>query len=110
MQESLRSLKSVVEDLATEAALIRAEIHRRTTTLWVAVAACVVVIVCIGLAAWTVAADNRRAIADNNRRWCPMVAILLPGPDVPPPTTERGRAVVANAQRLYNDFGCARRR
>lgn len=107
MNESLKDLTASVDRLANETHSLRADVRKRTAALWVGVLACALAVIVIGAIAFTVGLSNRRAIQENNLRWCPMVAVLLPAPGETAPTTERGRILVANAKQLYQDFGCA---
>jgi hypothetical protein len=63
---------------------------------------------CIGVAAFSLGQDNRRSIEVNNRRWCPLVALLVPQKGDPGPTTERGRIIADRATELYEEFRCGR--
>lgn len=85
---------------------VRREIRQRTLSLWCAMVLAVVVIILIGVAALTVGQGNRQAIDENNRRWCPLVALLVPRRGEPAPTTERGRIVAERATELYQEFRC----
>lgn len=78
------------------------EIARRTRALWAALI--VGGLVLAGLI--FVSLDNHRTIDANNRRWCPMVGLLIPKPGDAPPSTERGREVVVSALQLWQDFDC----
>lgn len=106
MNESLNSLRLSVDELATEVHALRAEHRRNTSLLWATLLAGALILLIVAAFAFGVALDNRRAIEANNRRWCPMVGVLLPKPGEPKPDTERGRIVVDSARQLYEDFGC----
>lgn len=107
MIETLRVLTASVDVLTEEVNSLKREVHRKTSVLWAAIVACAVVVVILGAIGFTVGLDNRRAVEENNRRWCPMVGVLIPRPGEEVPTTERGRIVIDNAKQLYKDFGCA---
>jgi hypothetical protein len=107
MNESLRALSISVDELSTEVHSLRAEHRRNTSALWGAIVVCGVAVLILGGIGFHVGLDNRRSIEENNRRWCPMVGVLLPSKGDPQPTTERGRIVVDSARQLYKDFGCA---
>ena len=106
MNESLEHLVASVDRLSQETVRVRGELRRRTLTLWVALAACGVLALVMGLGAYTVGRDNRRAIERNNQRWCPFVEVFIVKPGEPQPTTERGRIIVQRAIRLYDEFNC----
>lgn len=68
-------------------------------------------IVSAGLVAATVllgfaVLDNRARVQESERRWCPMVSLLIPGPGEPEPTALRGIQIVAQARTLATSFGC----
>ena len=105
-EQRLTSLTEAVDELTREAREIRAELRRRTHALWVAVLVGGIVLASVLAAAISVSLDNREAISDNNQRWCPMVALLIPRSDTPPPTTPRGIKIATEALRLYDSFGC----
>lgn len=52
------------------------------------------------------AVDSRQRVQESERRWCPMVSLLIPGPGEPAPTTQRGIQIVAQARTLSASFGC----
>lgn len=106
--ERIQNLTDAVRELRGEGQEIRRELKRRTTVLaWLFAAGAVILICCLA-AAYTVSLNNQHAIDDANRKWCPMVRLLIPQPGQSEPTTERGREMVASARRLYDDFGCNR--
>lgn len=107
MIERLERVATSVDELSVEVATLRDAHRKNTSALWGAVLVGALVLVILGAVAFGVGLSNKRAIEQNNRRWCPMVSVLLPKPGEPAPDTERGRTVVANAAELYRDFGCA---
>lgn len=103
-----------IQRAATEAQLEAAKAQReatraqreRTRSLtrgFVIVA--VVLLVSIGLLGFA-ALDNRERVAESERRWCPMVSLLIPAKGEPPPTTQRGVQIVEQAKALAKVFGC----
>jgi hypothetical protein len=104
--ERIQNLADAVTNLRAEGEAIRQELRRRTTVLAWLFAAGAVILACALLAAYTVSLNNQRAINESNRKWCPMVQIMIPRPGEAQATTERGREFVDNARRLYQDFGC----
>jgi type VI protein secretion system component VasK len=104
--ERIQSLTEAVRDLRSEGEEVRRELRRRTTLLAWLFAAGAVILACALLAAYTVSLNNQRAIEESNRKWCPMVQIMIPRPGEAQATTERGREFVDNARKLYADFGC----
>jgi hypothetical protein len=103
----IEALTTSVDTLAEEVHSLRGEVRKRTAALWAAIVVCGVVVLIIGGIAFTVGLNNQRALAENNRRWCPVVEVMLPNPGEAPPESERGRNLVASARQLYRDFGCA---
>ena len=95
-----------LDELTDEARRIREELRRRTHTLWVAIGVSAVFVSVVLVAGAGIILDNRRAIETNNRRWCPMVSLLLVRPGDPPPDTARGRRIGEQAEILFNQFGC----
>jgi hypothetical protein len=85
---------------------VRREVRQRTMALWVALLAAAIVILVMAAAGYVVGRNNHREIAENNRRWCPLVSLLVPRPGEPVPDTERGRIVAERATQLYVEFGC----
>jgi flagellar basal body-associated protein FliL len=104
--DPLTELTQAVDRLADQGLELRRALDRRSRALWVAVIVSAVVLVAAIAAASTVLLDNRRALAENNRRWCPMVLALVPRPGDPQPTTDRGRVVAAEFRRLAVEFDC----
>jgi hypothetical protein len=104
--ERIENLTGAVRDLRSEGMALRREMRRRTNVLGWAFAGGGVMLVCCLAAAYTVSLNNQRAIEEANRKWCPMVGLLIPKPGQAPATTERGRELVASAQKLYTSFGC----
>jgi hypothetical protein len=104
--QQLEELRLSVDGLSDDSKHIRAEMRRRTWVLGWLLAGGVVVLACAVLAAYTVSLNNQRDIAANNRKWCPMVGLLILKPGDPRPTTARGLRIVDSAQQLYTQFGC----
>lgn len=107
MPERLTNLTQAVDELADEARAIRSELRRRTAALWVAVLTGGVVLLVVVAAAVVVSLDNARAIEDNNRRWCPLVGLLVDKPGEAPATTARGARISAEATGLARQFHCS---
>jgi hypothetical protein len=119
IQASIDALSAKADTIAAaataqaSAALRQAESSdRRTRALRLAlVTACVVAAAVFAAVAW-LAIDNRRAnteneraIAENNLKWCPLLAAIIQ-PDGPPPTTERGQVMVDLMSDLFISYGC----
>lgn len=104
--ERIQNLTDAVRDLRSEAQEIRRELKRRTNVLAWLFAGGAVILTCALLAAYTVSLNNQRNIEESNRKWCPLVRLLIPQPGQALPTTARGREMVVNATKLYHDFGC----
>lgn len=107
MIERLERLSASVDELSVEVGNLRNEHRRNTSVLWGAIIAGVLLLLILGSVAFGVVLSNKRAIEENNRRWCPMVSVLIPKAGEPEPDTERGRTVVQNARQLHKDFRCA---
>ena len=116
----VRGLHDAVEALRGETESLRGEIGRSREASDAAAArvlrqfrfrtvlGCVLVLAIIALGAvvtWR-AEDAARRQAESDQRWCPVVTAILPGPGDPPPTTDRGRLVVAQFRVLASAFGC----
>lgn len=116
-------LAVAIEGLSHEAADIRRELRestaeqgkrisaqeKHTRAIWFGAAVAGVLLVVVVVAAFTVTLGNRRAIDDNNRRWCPVLGALVPGPTDPQPTDERGRFVVEQMRSQYEQYGCPKK-
>lgn len=104
--ERIQNLATAVGDLRNEGVAIRLELRRRTTLLaWLFVAGAVVLTFAL-FAAYTVSLNNQAAIQESNRKWCPMVALLIPAPGESRASTQRGKDIETNARELYTTFGC----
>lgn len=106
MQQRIEDLTVAVDRLTDEASDLRAEMRRRTRALWAGWAVGALVLTVCLVAAFMVSLSNQEAIEENNQRWCPTLNILVPGPDDPQPTNERGRYVAEQFRSLAVGFGC----
>ena len=112
--EEPSGLTIAVNLLADQARDVRAQLRSRTRALWVAIAVGAVAIAMTGDTSrdtQRISEENRAAIAENNRRWCPLVSTLAPRPDDPPPVgdakqVERALRVRAALTQLLSDFDC----
>jgi hypothetical protein len=101
-QDQMDRLTVAIEGLSANARAVKRASDRQS-----ALATGVAVFLAIGLVWLSVTAfDSARQIDESNRRWCPMVALLIPAPGDPPPTTPRGIQLVAQARTLSESFGC----
>lgn len=100
--DRITELNNSVDDLSREARELRAEIRRRTRAVWVAVGVLVVV---SAVMAYLIA-GNSRQIDENNKKFCPLVSILIPGPGEPQSSTPRGVVVADQARVLFKEFHC----
>jgi hypothetical protein len=87
-----------------DAALVRIDaqndlIRRRTNAYRVTVLAFVGVLIAFGV----IILDNQQAIAENNRKLCPVVGAMVSGP---PPSTARGIWARDIFARLFIEYGC----
>jgi hypothetical protein len=100
-----RATQAQMESARAQREATRAQRERtRTLTRAAAIvsAALVAATVLLGFAVL----DNRARVEESERRWCPMVALLIPGRGEPAPTTERGIRIVDQAKALAKVFGC----
>ncbi len=100
------SIRIALEDLGKEATGIREEIRRVNRITWLVGGAFVLIIVVTIIVGFVVVLDNRQSIEENNRRWCPLVGLLVVRPSDPQPTTERGRLIAERARGLSTQFRC----
>lgn len=118
----VRSLNVQVEALRANVAAKTAETHRRTKVLAEetrrrtrVLARFLVLVSLIGLILglfmiWATM-DNRAAIEESQRRWCPVVGPLAPRAADPPPVgtpeqVQRSLRIRAAFSKLVDDFGC----
>ncbi|HET8661051.1 MAG TPA: hypothetical protein VFM55_18900 [Micromonosporaceae bacterium] len=106
LRESVDALRGGTDLLRRELVATNDRLSRQTRALWWAIAVPGVVMAVVIVVGMVVGLDNRRAIDESNRRWCPMVGLLLPEPGEAPPSTERSRRILAEAKTLYEAFGC----
>lgn len=106
LSELNRNITNLSKDWDMLRSEVRTEIRTRTFSLWLVMAAAFALIITIGLTAYAVGNDYQRDIEENNRRWCPLVSLLVPQPGDPVPTTERGRIIAQRATELYREFRC----
>jgi hypothetical protein len=109
--QQIEELRDSVDRLSTEAIQVRRELHQRTRIFIMVVGAGAIVLAAVVAAAFVVSLDNRRAIEENNRRWCPVVAPLAPRAGDPPPVgtpeqRERSQRIRVAFGQLVKDFGC----
>lgn len=97
--EGAPSLSERVEHLASV-------VDRRTAWWRAAVAMAAVVLLAIAGGALLLEFRTRAEIADANRKLCPMIALLIPDPSKPPPATQYGRQLAAEARLLYASYQC----
>ncbi len=104
LTESVDRLEQEGHALRDEMTNLRREKERENRRFGWFLGALAVALVCIGVAAFQVTLDNRRAIQDNNRKFCDLTAQSARSD--PPPSTPRGAALQQSALRLYRDLGC----
>lgn len=90
------------EELVRQSALMR----KQMVSTRLVMVAMFVVLLCSVAAAFTVSLKNGEAIAENNKKFCPLVLILVPQPGVPVATTTRGIQIGRDALRIAKEFGC----
>lgn len=83
------------------------QLRSRTRALWGAILASALVVAFLGGAML----DNRRQIAANNLRWCPVVEPIAPRPGDPPPKgtpeeVRRALRIRSAFSKLVGDFKC----
>lgn len=107
----VEALNTAVRDLQTEAEGLRTAVERHTRTLrrrtrWIAVL--LALIVALGAAAvWQLAAqdDATRRLAADQRRLCPVIALLI-GDGGPAPSTPRGAELADQARTYSRQLNC----
>jgi hypothetical protein len=104
---AVEALRVAVDRLSDRAAGLEQRLSSQTRALWWAIAGPGVVMAAVILVGLAVLLDNHSQIEEANKRWCPLVGLLLPEPGETPPATERGRRIVEEAQVLFRDFGCS---
>lgn len=100
--EQITKLRGDVQDLTIEVGKLRSAFGRRTAAL----AVVGVAFILAAVLALHVQAGNDRRIVENNRRWCPLVSVLIPQPGDPPATSARGRLVADRAAQMFTQFQC----
>lgn len=105
LRASVDSLAAGVSTLNDELVATNGRLTKQTRALWFAIGGPGLVVAVVLVVGMFIVLDNRSAIEENNRRWCPMLALILPDPGASPPT-EEGREFVAEAESLYRDYGC----
>lgn len=111
LTESVNHLTEESHAIRDELGHLREEMRRKTMTTRLAIGAVFVLLACVLVAAFQVSLDNRRAIEESQRRWCPVVEPLAPRPGDPEPvgTTEqkeRSQRIRRAFGELVRDFGC----
>lgn len=109
--QQIIELRAAVDRLSDESQQIRREMHRRTRVFIAAVLVGGIVLAAVVCAAFMVSLNNRQAIEESQRRWCPVVEPLAPKPGDPPPQgnaeqRERSQRIRDEFSRLVTDFGC----
>jgi len=105
----LDALDKSVREMTAEFAGLRLDLTgvgkrqvKQTRVSWTAiiVGALLFVVLVLGVL------DNRKEIAENNRLWCPVLAIV--GSNDPPRTTDAGQRMVHELHRLGQQpaYGC----
>ena len=100
--DQVQDLTEAVQALRESTDILRREMRWRTR---IAVIATVVLAAGV-LGVWQTQATTSRQIAEADRRWCPMVSLLIPSRAEEEPTTDRGKQIVAQARTLSHSFGC----
>jgi type VI protein secretion system component VasK len=98
----LASLAKQVGELTTETRALTERLKRRDRVVMAVIAATALVVMTFG---W-VLLDNRSAIRESDRRWCPVVQSMVPRDGDPAPTTERGRFLAERFREMAREFGC----
>ena len=99
--------------LRRELSQVKRELRRQVLNTRMTVAGAFLLLVAIAVGAFVVSLDNRRAIAENNLRWCPLLLTLGPRPGAPPPAgTAVQREYASETRRLISElsegYGCRR--
>jgi hypothetical protein len=85
---------------------LREDIRKQTRALRWAIGVGLVILLSLGL----VVVDNHNRVESLQRKMCPMVTVVIPGPGDPQPPAgkagDRGRDVIGRATKLAGAFGC----
>jgi hypothetical protein len=100
--DRITELTNSVDDLSREARELRGEIRNRTRQMWIAIGVLVLLFVGVVFAVL----DNSHQIDANNKKFCPLVSILIPKPGEPSATTPRGEIMVDSARKVFKEFHC----
>jgi hypothetical protein len=122
LSERTNRLQAELKQTNDELLLQSATFGRRTRLLWAALSVGVILVVLLIFTSYrsTLAQQEtlrqqqeqiRVAIAESNRRWCPIVEPLAPRANDPPPVgtpeqQDRSRRIRAAFTDLVEDFGC----
>ena len=108
----VEALTAEVRELHGEAVELRLAVARHTRTLLIRTRIVFVLLVAVvALGVMAVAqlhaqvAAGRRA-AEDQRRLCPLIKVLIPQPGEAAPSTPRGQKVVEQATRLSRQLNC----
>lgn len=107
LDTSVNNLAGRVTSLDQKVTRLESGIRRRNAIIAWFLAAIIVVLLATVPAMIKVSFDNRDAIKANNRKFCPFIGILVPGPGAAEPTTERGREIARDAARISREFNCS---
>lgn len=100
--EQVEELTATVRGLREDVGRLRRAFDRRTLAfIAVAVAVGIAIVVAV-----RVQAENERRLQQADRRWCPLISVLVPRPGDAPATTPRGRQVAERAADLASKFHC----
>lgn len=104
--DKIDTLNASVDSLAAQCRELRAELSKRTRTLWVAIIVGGIALFSVISASYTVTLNNSHAIERNNLKLCPILTLMVPNKGEPRATTPRGALVAERAARLAKDYHC----
>lgn len=106
MLTAISELTDAVTRLSAEGRALRIEQRREVRAIWATMVGGAVVVAVVIATAFTLTFNNSSRISENNQKICPILALAIPRPGDPPPTTDRARLYVERSLQLYKDYGC----
>ncbi|GLY32147.1 hypothetical protein [Kineosporia sp. NBRC 101731] len=104
LEGAVRELLAQGIDIRRQVDGLTSEMRRRTMAFVVAILAGALILGVLGTAAYLVSLNNRRAIAENNIKFCGLVESSASS--FPAPSTPRGAALQKTAAQLLTDLEC----
>lgn len=103
-------MKEAVNRLHESVELLREELRNTKRALWAGIAIGITATLLIVGVSYRSLDQNQEAIsaaiAESNRKFCPILLIFVPRPGEPGPSTGRGQIVAERVTALAREFGC----